>query len=92
MPKHKDPTKTEINLTVSATILSINLHQLLCEYESLAAKNDHVVNPTMQNAIAHSILQFSSSIAKKPNLSAISQDIVKQLIQFKQQQHEQLDA
>ena len=91
MAKPKEPTKTEINLTVSATILSINLHQLLCEYEALAAKNDHVVNPAMQTSIAHSINQFSSLISKNPDLSLISEDIVKQLIQFKQQ-HEQLDA
>jgi septation ring formation regulator EzrA len=91
MAKSKDPTKTEIKLTVAATILAINLNQLLSQYEALAAKNDHVVSPNMQTGIAHSIAQLSIVLEKKPDLFAISQDIIERLNQFKQQ-HEQLDA
>jgi hypothetical protein len=91
MAKTKDPTKTEIKLTVAATILAFNLHQLLQSYESLAAKNDIVVNPIMQESIANAIAQFAVSIDKKPDLQVISQDIIQRICQFKQQ-HEQLDT
>lgn len=91
MSKSKDPTKTEIKLTVAATVLAVNLTQLLKEYEALAAKNDHVVSPNMQNAISHSIAQLSIVLEKKVSLFAVSQDIIERLNQFKQQ-HEQLDT
>ena len=91
MAKSKEPTKTEIKLTVSATILAFNLHQLLQAYESLAAKNDIVVNPVMQQSVANAITQFAATIDKKPDLDAISHDIIQRICQFKQQ-HEQLDA
>jgi hypothetical protein len=91
MAKSKEPTKTEIKLTVAATILAVNLNQLIGEYEALAAKNDHVVSPNMQNAIAHSISQLSIVLEKKPDLFAVSQDIIERLNQFRQQ-HEKLEA
>jgi len=91
MAKSKEPTKTEIKLTVASTVLAINLSQLLSEYEALAAKNDHVVSPNMQNAIAHSIAQLSIVLEKKPDLFAVSQDIIERLNQFRQQ-HEKLEA
>jgi hypothetical protein len=90
-PSKDKPTETEIKLTVAATILAVNLNQLISQYESLAAKNDHVVNPNMQTGIAHSIAQLSIVLEKKPCLFAIFQDIIEQLNQFKQQ-NEQLDA
>jgi len=91
MAKSKEPTKTEIKLTVAATVLAINLSQLLAEYEALAAKNDHVVNPNIQTGIAHSIVRFANIMAKNPHLDAITKDICKQFTEFKQK-HEQLDA
>lgn len=91
MAKSKDPTKTEIKLTVAATVLAVNLTQLLKEYEALAAKNDHVVSPNMQNAISHSIARLSIVLEKKASLFAVSQVIIERLNQFKQP-HEQLDT
>jgi len=91
MAKSKDPTKTEIKLTIASTILAINLQQLLSQYEKLAAKNDHVVNPNIQANIARSIAQLSIVLEKKTDLFAVSQDIIERLNQFKQQ-YEQLDT
>lgn len=71
----KNPTKTEVALTVSATIAAINLRKLQHEFDRIAAQHDIVPDPNMSLAIESCIESIQAAITLNPTLSAISLDI-----------------
>lgn len=73
--RKNNPTKTEVALTVSATIAAINLRKLQHEYDRIAAQNDIVPDPNMSLAIESCIESIQAAITLNPTLSAISLDI-----------------
>lgn len=73
--KKQEPTKTEVALTVAATIAAINLRKIQHEYERLAAKHDIVPDPNMEPCVESCIEAFQTAISQNPRLAAISLDV-----------------
>ena len=79
--KKKKVTKTEVAITWAATIVSLNLQQLLAAYLDLAHQHDIIPPPELQSTMGRSVNALAKSIERKPKLATISRDLIYQFIQ-----------
>jgi hypothetical protein len=89
-PSKENPTQTEIELTMAATILIINAKKLLLDYEDLATRHDEVPSPEMQVAMENSIDKLTFAITAKEDLITISHRLSNEI--YTALKHEQLDT
>jgi hypothetical protein len=89
-PSKDKPTQTEIELTMAATILIINVKKLLLDYEDLATKHDEIPSPEMQLAMENSMDKLTFAITSKADLIDLSHQLSNQI--YATLKHEQLDT
>jgi hypothetical protein len=89
-PSKEKPTQTEIELTMAATILIINVKKLLMDYEDLATRHNEIPSPEMQLAMENSIDKLTSAITSKIDLIDLSYKLSNEI--HATLKHEQLDA